>query len=292
MNEFDRILKQKAKEEEFVVPELVDDRIENTLLSLQEKKDKRGWNVVARVASIAACASLVCIVLLPNCSEVYAKNLEKIPVIGDIVRVVTIRNYFYSDQNHEMDIEVPKVELEQNEAADYINKEVEELTSSLVERFKSDLEEIGDNGHSSVYMNYEILTNTDDWFTLKIKVNEAAGSGNTYYKYYHVDKKKDTIVELKDLFLIEDFSTVLEEEMKRQARLIMSQDSNKVFWIDNVGFGEDFLTLDGNHNFYWNELDELVIVFDKYEIAPGSMGTPEFAISKEVIADILKEEYR
>lgn len=36
----------------------------------------------------------------------------------------------------------------------------------------------------------------------------------------------------------------------------------------------------------------IVIVFDKYEVAPGSMGTPEFVIEKGSISDILKPEYR
>ena len=41
-------------------------------------------------------------------------------------------------------------------------------------------------------------------------------------------------------------------------------------------------------NFYFNEKDELVIAFDEYEVAPGSMGAPEFVIPQEVTAAILK----
>ena len=36
----------------------------------------------------------------------------------------------------------------------------------------------------------------------------------------------------------------------------------------------------------------IVIVFDKYEVAPGAMGTPEFEIDKEVYKMFLKEEYK
>ena len=53
----------------------------------------------------------------------YAQALEKIPVIGSILRVVTIRNYFYSDDYHQMDIDVPKIEGNESSAADYINKD-------------------------------------------------------------------------------------------------------------------------------------------------------------------------
>ena len=42
----------------------------------------------------------------------------------------------------------------------------------------------------------------------------------------------------------------------------------------------------------WDKDGNLVIVFDKYEVAPGGMGTPEFVIEKGSISDILKPEYR
>ncbi len=36
----------------------------------------------------------------------------------------------------------------------------------------------------------------------------------------------------------------------------------------------------------------LVIPFDKYEISPGYMGTPEFVIDKKIIKDTLKDEFK
>lgn len=73
---------------------------------------------------------------------------------------------------------------------------------------------------------------------------------------------------------------------------IMTKDSNKIDWVENAEIGQDLVTPDGKHNFYRNKDGNLVIVFDKYEVAPGSMGTPEFVIKKEDISNILKPEYR
>ena len=232
------------------------------------------------------------LVVLPNCSTVYAKALEEIPVIGNIVEVVTIRNYFYSDRNHEMDIDVPKIEGNESQAADYINKDVDELTKILVDRFNMDLEEIGDKGHSGIYVDYEVITNTENWFTLKICVHEVAGSSNTYYKYYHIDKRDYKIITLKDLFSDNEYSTVLENELRRQMNIEMAGDNSKIYWTENAEIGQDFVKLSDEHNFYWSENGDLVIVFDKYEVAPGYMGTPEFVIEKELLSDILKSEYK
>ena len=127
---------------------------------------------------------------------------------------------------------------------------------------------------------------------LKIRVHAAAGSSNTYYRFYHIDKANGKIVELKDLFTSDDFAEVLADNLRKQMKEIMTKDSNKVYWVENAEIGQDFVTLDDKHNFYWDKDGNFVIVFDKYEVAPGSMGTPEFVIEKGSISDILKPEYR
>ena len=72
----------------------------------------------------------------------------------------------------------------------------------------------------------------------------------------------------------------------------MANDENISYWINTSGIGEEFATVSADHNFYWNENGDLVIIFDKYEVGPGSMGTPEFVIDKGVIRDILKSEFK
>ncbi|MGM9618874.1 MAG: RsiV family protein [Oscillospiraceae bacterium] len=292
MNDFDRYMKNKAAEEPAELPESVKERVEQTLAGLPERKSGARRNrTLSHMAAAAACFVFTALFLLPNVSVAYAQAIEQIPVIGDIARVVTIRNYYYSDDMHEMDIDVPEIEGGGSEAADYINKDVEELTEALVDRFYEELEAVGDEGHGAVYVDYETVTDTEQWFTLRLRVHEAAGSSNTYFKYYHIDKRSGKLVQLGDLFADDSVYGVLEAELKRQMQLQMEQDSDVVYWLDDSIIGEDFVTLTPEHNFYFNESGELVIVFDKYEVAPGSMGTPEFAVAKEVFADLLKPEF-
>ena len=293
MNEFDKYIKEKLGKENLSVPDSIKERIEQCVSALPAKESKNTkFRMLPKAIAIAACFVFVCLVVLPNCSAVYAQALEKIPVIGSIVKVVTIRNYFYSDDYHQMDIDVPRIEGSEGAAADYINKDVDELTKLLADRFHEDLKEIGNEGHSGIYVDYEVVTNTEKWFTLKIRVHEAAGSSNTYYRFYHIDKVNGRIAELKDLFAADDFVAVLADNLRKQMKEIMAKDSNKIYWVENAAIGQDFVTLDDKHNFYWDKDGNLVIVFDKYEVAPGSMGTPEFVINKGAISDILKPEYR
>lgn len=288
MNKFDTMIKEKAKEETREVPENVKAKIEDTLFALPEREKKtKSWVLLQKTAVCAVCVMILFLVVLPNFNSTYAQVLENIPVIGDFVKVVTIRNYFYSDKKHEMNIEVPKIENENN-IADSINKEVDELTKILADKFQEELESLGE-GYHSIYSDYEIVTNTEEWFTLKIYVLEIAGSSNTYYKYYHIDKNNNKIVNLSDLSEDENFYAVLEEEIKRQLHERMRLDPNEVYWVDE-DTEQDCVQLDESHNFYWKENGDIVIVFDKYEIAPGFMGTPEVVIERKVFNDMLTEK--
>ena len=291
MNKFDSYLKRKAAEESTDLPVAVKNRIEQVLAELPEQESpQKKVRVLPRIAAAAACFVFITVFLLPNISVAYAQTLNQIPVIGDIVRVITIRNYFYSDDKHEMNIDVPKLDEDSN-AAEQINQDISQLTETLVREFYKDVELIGDEGHGSIYLDYETVTNTDTWFTLKIRVHRAAGSSNTYYKFYHIYKRTNTIVTLGDLAKNVSFYDVLVQEIKAQMKAQMESDRNTVYWLDESVFGNDIVSLSKNHNFYLNEENDLVITFDKYEVAPGSMGTPEFVINKEIIRDVVKSEF-
>lgn len=291
MNKLDKWIKNKAAQEQTDIPDSVKNQIEAALAGLPEERTKiKRSRALPRFAAAAACFIFITLFLLPNVSVTYARALEQIPVVGDIIRVFTIRNYFYSDDKHEMDIDVPRLD-DDSEAADYINKDVSELTTALVNEFYKDLEITGNSGYGSIHVDYETVTNTERWFTLKLFVSETAASSNNYFKFYHIDKKMGRIVELGDLFNTDNFSDVITDEIKRQMRERMEQDENAVYWLEDSEIGEKFVSISKDQNFYWNENGDLVIVFDKYKVAPGSMGTPEFVISKDVIRRILKEEF-
>lgn len=292
MKDFDKILRKKAIQEKAEIPESVKNSIEKALSNLPEKEKKiYHMRPFARVLMTAACFIFITIFLLPNISVTYAEAMEKVPVINEIVKVVTIRNYIYSDDRHELNVKVPEIEGGESPAADYINKDITELTNTLVSQFYKDLEIIGNNSYGSIHMDYEIITNTEKWFTLKISVSETAASSNNYYEFYHIDKQNGKIVNLGDLYRREDAGEIITAEIKRQMVEIMAADENKSYWIEESDIGEDFASVGYEHNFYWNENGDLVIVFDKYEVAPGSMGTPEFVIDKEILKDIIKSEY-
>ena len=49
-----------------------------------------------------------------------------------------------------------------------------------------------------------------------------------------------------------------------------------------------FKEISKDQKFFINDDGNIVICFDKYEIAPGATGSPEFVIPNDVVKDILK----
>lgn len=289
MNDFDKYIRELVQSEPVELPDNVKNKIESALESLPEEEMKvKPLGNYRRLYAIAASVVFIAIVLMPNLSVNYAQAISKIPVIGEFVKVITIRNYWYDDGRHELTVNVPSIEDEDGEAVLYINKDVNEMISGLIKQFYADIKVNGSSGYGSLDVDYEVLTNTEDWFTLKLSVCETAASSNEYHKYYHIDKSSGKIVALKDIFKNDKYKDVIEREIRRQMKSQKAQDDNVEYWDEESDVGESFTVIKDNHGFYWNKAGDLVIVYDKYEVAPGYMGTPEFVIKKNLIEDILK----
>ncbi|MCI8323439.1 MAG: DUF3298 domain-containing protein [Lachnospiraceae bacterium] len=267
---------------------------------LSESGKKKNRNTAGRIVGWAAAAAVIALVVVPNTSATAAYAMEQIPILGSVIRAVTIRNYQYESEDYSADIQEVKLEQGNGETAvgteedrlegsiQTINESIEEMTDRLVARFEEQVEQ--GEGHSSIYADHEVVTNTDTWFTLRIDVTEIAASGFQYQYYYHIDKTTGEIASLKNLFKEgADYITPISENIKKQMREEMRADESKMYWIDSEDeIIEDFETIKEDQNFYLNEEGQIVICFDEYEVAPGYMGLVEFAVDEDAVADIRK----
>ena len=76
---------------------------------------------------------------------------------------------------------------------------------------------------------------------------------------------------------MEDYETIANEQIVAQMKEQMANDSSVFYWVDDPTMG-GFEGISENTHFYINEAGNPVVVFDKYEVAPGAMGRPEFEI--------------
>lgn len=278
MDQFDKMLKERAEKEPFPVPEGYAGRVFAACAALEEPAEPRKKPRLRWAGWIAAALALFAAV--PNVSPTAAAALAEVPGLGAIVEIVTFRRYTCDDGHRSADITVP--ELGGGDGAQEINDEVQAYTGQLIARFKEACQaEMGEEGYYGLDVASSVVTDTDKWFTLRIDATETRASGYQFSRFYHIDKATGGAVTLRDLFRKDaDYVTALSGEVRRQ---MGERDQG-----GETYFPEEFSAISPEQDFYWNADGDLVLVFDGYSVAPGSMGMPEFTIPATVYETLLK----
>lgn len=246
----------------------------------KRKKINKKW-----LSSVAAMAILVGGI---NLSPAFANTLEQIPIVGDIVKVVRLSNYSLNENGFEVSIGVSKVEgLKNKELQENINKEMEKDAKKLYQQYVKETKELEREnilGREMVKSWSETMTNNDKVLSLIVYKYEAQGSSNTTRKFYNINKKNETALTLENMFSRKDYVSIISENIKKQMEEQMKNDSDKVYWLNDPEMkNENFTKISKNQGFYINDKNELVICFDKYEVAPGYMGLVEFTIPRDIL---------
>lgn len=289
------------------------------------KKDNRRIKQIRvwKMAGTAVAAVLITFIVLPNTSAGVAHAMAKIPFLGNVVRVVTFRDYDYDSETQIANVDVPKIELEETvvedagivtadfpgegsavysgeermedgsdasalkETVNGINADIDELTEQIIADFKKDVEE--ENGVKEVIVSHEVIATPEQYFTLKLMHYEASADGAEKIYYYTIDLATGERLALEDLFVEDaDYIAVISREIIRQMRERMAADENVAYWLDEEFEEWNFTAITGETQFYINENNNLVISFNEGDVAPMYMGVETFEIPAEVLEGIRK----
>lgn len=289
-----RLDEMKKEYGEIKTPKELDGKVKDSIKKAKKEEKIKGLKKATKWSSAVATAAMVSIVILANSSQSIAYAMEQIPVIGSITKIVTFRTYTDKTNNFEANIEVPKIELEaevttNSNAANEVNKSIEEYTDMLIEQYEADLKASEGLGNYAMDTSYEIVTNNDKLLSIRINTVVAMGGSNSYSKIYHIDKQTDKVITLGDLFKEDsDYIGVISEAIIGIMVEQMAEDEMISYFYKSEVPDWDFKEIKEDQNFYISDTGEIVIVFDKYEVAPGYMGMVEFVIPKDV-TDIISK---
>lgn len=294
MKKIDRKIRKNLRADAPCVPEGFTETFRRTLVAIKTK-NRRSRRKLWQTAAVAAAAVAVTFVIIPNASQSAAYAMQDIPVIGRIVEVVTINKKHINEADWHENVEVAQIEGDKalSSQIDYINADIRELTDIAVSQFeeeRKELERRNLTAHTGLDISYDVLMNTDKWFTIRINVFYSAGSGIAEQHFYHIDKTKGTVAGLSDLFDDNfDYVSVFSREVKNQMKAQMKSDSSRTYWLGTGGgLGYEFDKIDREQNFYFDDDGNIVLVFSKYQAGPGYMGCPEFTIPAKLFAKHLK----
>ena len=167
-------------------------------------------------------------------------------------------------------------------------RSIQQISDQFIKEFEENLKMEG--GYQNVMVKSEIVSTTQDYFTLKLICYQGAGSGAEWNYYYTIDLNTGERLQLKDLFKEgADYITPISENIKEQMREQMAADENKKYWLDDAEVEEwNFKQITDDTAFYLNENGNIVISFDEGDVAPMYMGVVTFEIPEDVVKDIRK----
>ena len=286
----DKIDKLKENYNNIEIPKELDDVINDAFNESENKKlenNKKDWrrNMKNMKKWYASAAAVGLIIVSVNASSTFAKSLENIPVIGNIIRVVNFNNYRIDKDGMDVSISLPEVSSDSKDLEYKLNKEFEKEGKEAYKKYEAEVAELEKEGkttHKSAEMWTESIAENDKTLSVAIYNTETEASAATSRKIYNIDKKDKTILTLEGMFGNNDYVDVLSKNILSQMKERTKKDSNDVYFVDHT------FKIKKDQPFYINDKGELVICFDEYEVAPGSAGLVEFVIPSNVVSKLMK----
>lgn len=286
----------KERYDQITIPEELSFRIQQEIQkSRKQQEEKRAADRSRRFRRILrsgeAAAAAVCILFTAalNTSPVFAKEAGQLPVIGGLAQILTFRSYETEKDDIAVSVEIPSIEMIAEDTGitvDEINQEIlarcNQYADDAVlraEEYRTAFLETGGTKEEwaehniKITVGYEIKQQNADYLSFVVRGNENWTNAYNESKYYNLDLKTGEMVSLKDM-LGSDYVELVNESIREQ--IAERQKAGEVFFTAEEG---GFAGISEDAKFYINENNRPVIVFEKYEIAPGSSGEIEFEIA-------------
>ncbi|MEK4510979.1 DUF3298 domain-containing protein [Paenibacillus anaericanus] len=290
-------IEQLQKEyQEVPIPEeldmIVSRSIQQSLKRNRNKRTKYKW------FASAGTAALIFLIAI-NASTSVANALSSIPGVDRIIKVLTFREYIVEEPNYDANIKIPAITNMDNKALELgLNNKYLSENKALYDKFQAEMNDLKKQGggHLGLDTDYEVKTDNDRIFSIGRYVVETVGSSSMVVTFDTIDKKNQILITLPMLFKDNQYIERISDNIKEQMKAQMKADPDKVYWLsetdDDVPPTEEFKTIAEDQSFYINSDGKLVIVFNKYDVAPGYMGSVEFVIPTEAIAgDLVSDKY-
>ena len=254
------------------------------------RKTRRRSGDAARVRGAVAAAAAVVVVFAAavNVSPAFAESVSQVPVIGTVAQVLTFRSYDTETEDMKISVDIPSVEMiaeDMKGLETSVNEEIHSLCQQYADEAETRAMEYRqaflDTGGTAeewaahelqIRVWYEVKAHTADYLSLAIMGTENWTTAYSETRYYNFDLKNGAWITLSDV-LGADYKRIAEESVRRQMKERMEAEGAE-YWP------ELFTGVDENTKFYMNEAGNPVVVFDKYEIAPGAAGQPEFEVER------------
>lgn len=250
------------------------------------------WKGCMAAAAIVLVAGTVGL----NTSPAFAEDLQKLPVIGHLAQVLTFRSYQGTEEDVELDINVPVIQSKgDGELPAKVNAQIQQIVSKYEATGKAEFAEYKKDFFAtggteaewadrtmSLYIDYDVKYFNDDILSLEITTAKDWVSADEEHHFYNINLKKDEPLTLEGL-LGKNYVAVCNKSIVKQINERLAADENLCYFGYGKNVGDNmggFESIEPTTDFYLNQDGDVVISFPEYSIAPGYMGIQEFVIAK------------
>jgi len=274
----------RAAYEQTPIPQELEFAVASAVRAGSRRRNRRRAIHRSLTGALAGCA---CFVLLVNASPTFAQAVSNVPVLGSLARVFTVTEYTIEDREHLIDVRLPALDMEgETDLEQRINTEIQTRIDQVLQEAEDRAREtkaafVATGGDPDEFMpviisvDYEVKCQNDQYLSFVIFKTETKASAYTEFFCYNIDLETGKELTLQDMLgpdYKEIANQVIREEIDRR-----SQDPDNVYFDGTDGI-EGFQSITADQRFYINEDGNPVVIFEKYEIAPGYMGQQEFEI--------------
>ncbi len=270
-----RMKRLQEEYEEVPIPPELDEVIRQSIARANRERKRR--RLLLFSSSLFVALFLLFVSSL-NLSPAFAQSVRALPGMERFVQLVTIQTVSFEAEDYEAHIETAAVTGDASDAARFLNARYVAEGEALYKQFLAQRNEMETNGggHLSVTSSYETVRDDPLLLTIVRTETRSEGSTSVVRTFDTIDKQLDLVVTLPSLFIDDSYINTLQRIIEEQ----IAHSEDQTYFNRSI-------TVDPNQSFFINEQNELVIAFDKYEIAAGAYGPVEFVIPTEKIDYLL-----
>ena len=223
--------------------------------------------------------------LLVNASPAFARAVSAVPVLGSLARVVTVSEYTLDTRDQLIDVRLPALDLPENtDLEQRVNTEIRTRIDQVLQQAEDRARLVRDAYVETggdvedfipvvIDVDYDIKCQNGQYLSFLLLETETRAAAYTEVYAYNIDLEAGRELTLRDV-LGPDYVELANAAVRVGIAAQEAADPEADFFHDQFGF----TSISEDQLFYLNENGEPVVVFEKYAIAPGYMGMPEFTV--------------
>jgi|GEM_PF-5875523 len=210
------------------------------------------------------------------------------------VAVKAADRYTLRARTYSLDVTTPQFSgLAEADAQAALNAAFKAESEKLVADFKAGMEDLEssmgpDAAHMALIHGFKVLTDTKRYYAVEVYTLSIQADAGTAETFYTVDKATGKIISLKDLFkpnadYVSRISNGIYVRMKA-----MNAKEDGLFFLGQNDWEGSFNSIRPDQSFYIDKEGRIVICFQKFEVAAGAQGSPQFTLNMDALKNLLK----